>query len=284
MAAIRLLSLALIVIAAVLASPSDAQNYPDRPIKLIVTVAAGGPMDTIARVMADQLQSKLGQPVVVENRPGAGSTLGAKAVASATPDGYTLMWGTLSTIAIAPALYKDPGYDPKAFVPIAMIAEFPHVMVISPTVPAHTMREFVAYKGGAPSIPDLLAGRLQMQFDALTLLQPLIKDGKVRALAVASEKRWPGLPEVPTLAETGFTDFPGAPWAGLMAPSGTPEPIVAKLNAVTNDILRTPQVQASLGRLNVLPRPGSQADFAAFVSRETPVWTEMVRASGATAE
>jgi tripartite-type tricarboxylate transporter receptor subunit TctC len=322
MAAIRLLSLALIVIAAVFASPSDAQNYPDRPIKLIVTVAAGGPMDTIARVVADQLQSKLGQPVIVENRPGAGSTLGAKAVASATPDGYTLMWGTLSTIAIAPALYKDPGYDPKAFVPIAMIAEFPHVMVISPTLPAHTMKEYVAYakanrgglnfggslgtppqllgamfskvadlgmtyvpyKGGAPSIPDLLAGRLQMQFDALTLLQPLIKDGKVRALAVASEKRWPALPEVPTLAEVGFKDFPGAPWAGLMAPSGTPESIVAKLNAVTNDILRTPEVQASLGRLNVLSRPGSQAEFAAFVSRETPVWTEMVRASGATAE
>jgi tripartite-type tricarboxylate transporter receptor subunit TctC len=314
--------LALIATAISLASPSSAQNYPDKPVKLIVTVAPGGPMDTIARVVADQLQAKLGQPVIVENRPGAGSTIGAKAVAGSPPDGYTLMWGTLSAIAIAPALYKDPGYDPKAFVPAALVAEFPHVMVISPTVPANTMAEFVAYakanrgklnfggslgtppqllgamfskvadlgmtyvpyKGGAPSIPDLLAGRLQMQFDALTLLQPLIKDGKVRALAVVSDKRWPDLPDVPTLAETGFKDFPGAPWAGLMAPAGTPAPIVAKLNAATNEILHSPEAKASLARLNVLLRPSSTAEFATFIAQQTPVWTEMVRASGATAE
>lgn len=320
MAATRRLMLALIATA--LTSPAVAQTYPDKPVKLIVTVAAGGPMDTIARVVSDQLQSKLGQPVIVENRPGAGSTLGAKVVASAPPDGYTLMWGTLSAIAIAPVLYKDPGYDPKAFVPAAMVAEFPHVMVISPTVPANNMAEFIAYakanrgqlnfggslgtppqllgsmfskvadlgmtyvpyKGGAPSIPDLLAGRLQMQFDALTLLQPLIKDGKIRALAVASDKRWPDLPDVPTLAEVGFKDFPGAPWAGLMAPAGTPAPVIARLNAVTNEILHAPETRVSLARLNVLLRPGSQQEFAAFVAQQTPVWTEMVRASGATAE
>ena len=313
---------ALVAAAISLASPSSAQTYPDRPVKLIVTVAPGGPMDTIARVVADQLQGKLGQPVIVENRPGAGSTLGAKAVAGSPPDGYTLMWGTLSAIAIAPALYKDPGYDPKAFVPAALVAEFPHVMVNSPTVPANTMAEFVAYakanrgklnfggslgtppqllgsmfskvadlgrtyvpyKGGAPSIPDLLAGRLQMQFDALTLLQPMIKDGKLRALAVVSDKRWPDLPDVPTLAETGFKDFPGAPWAGLMAPAGTPAPIVTKLNAATNEILRSPEAKASLAKLNVLLRPSSTAEFAAFIAQQTPVWTEMVRASGATAE
>jgi tripartite-type tricarboxylate transporter receptor subunit TctC len=316
------LMFALIAATINLASPSSAQNYPDKPIKLIVTVAAGGPMDTIARVVADQLQTKLGQPLIVENRPGAGSTIGAKAVAVSPPDGYTLMWGTLSAIAIAPALYKDPGYDPKAFVPAALVAEFPHVMVISSTVPANTMAEFVAYakanrgklnfggslgtppqllgamfskvadlgmtyvpyKGGAPSIPDLLAGRLQMQFDALTLLQPLIKDGKVRALAVVSDKRRPDLPDVPTLAETGFKDFPGAPWAGLMAPAGTPAPIVTKLNTATNEILRSPGAKASLARLNVLLRPSSTAEFATFIAQQTPVWTEMVRASGATAE
>ena len=316
------LTVALIAASLSVAGPASAQTYPDKPVKLIVTVAPGGPMDTIARVVADQLQGKLGQPVIVENRPGAGSTLGAKAVAGSPPDGYTLMWGTLSVIAIAPALYKDPGYDPKAFVPVALIAEFPHVMVVSPTVPASTMAEFVAYakanrgklnfggslgtppqllgsmfskvadlgmtyvpyKGGAPSIPDLLAGRLQMQFDALTLLQPMIKDGKLRALAVASNARWPDLPDVPTLAEAGFKDFPGAPWAGLMAPAGTPAPIVAKLNAATNEILRSPEAKASLAKLNVLLRPSSTAEFAAFVARQTPVWTEMVRASGATAQ
>ncbi|MEW6450875.1 MAG: tripartite tricarboxylate transporter substrate binding protein [Pseudomonadota bacterium] len=313
---------ALIAAAISLANPSSAQTYPDKPIKLIVAVAAGGPMDTIARVVADQLQAKLGQPVIVENRPGAGSTLGAKAVISAPPDGATLIWGTLSMIAIAPALYKDPGYDPKALVPVALIADFPHVMVISPTVPANTMAEFIAYakanrgkmnfggslgtppqllgamfskvadlgmtyvpyKGGAPSIPDLLAGRLQMQFDALTLLQPLIKEGKLRALAVVSNTRWPDLPDVPTLAETGFKDFPGNPWAGIMAPPGTPAAVVAKLNAVTNEILRSPDTKASLARLNVLLRPSSTEEFAAFVAQQTPVWTEMVRTSGATAE
>lgn len=313
---------ALIAAALSFTNPSSAQTYPDKPLKLIVTVAAGGPMDTIARVVADQLQAKLGQPVIVENRPGAGSTLGAKAVAGSPPDGYTLMWGTLSAIAIAPVLYKDPGYDPKAFIPAALVAEFPHVMVISPTVPANTMAEFLAYakanrgkmnfggslgtppqllgamfskvadlgmtyvpyKGGAPSIPDLLAGRLQMQFDALTLLQPLIKEGKLRALAVVSNTRWPYLPDVPTLAETGFKDFPGNPWAGIMAPPGTPAAIVTKLNAVTNEILRSPDTKASLVRLNVLLRPSSIGEFAAFVAQQTPVWTEMVRTSGATAE
>ena len=143
---------------------------------------------------------------------------------------------------------------------------------------------YVPYKGGAPSIPDLLAGRLQMQFDALTLLQPLIKEGKLRALAVASDKRWPDLPDVPTLAEAGFKDFPGAPWGGLMVPAGTPAPIISRLNAATNEILSAPETKASLARLNVLLRPSSQQEFAAFVARQTPVWTEMVRASGATAE
>jgi tripartite-type tricarboxylate transporter receptor subunit TctC len=303
-------------------SLASAQSYPDKPIKIIVTVAAGGPMDTIARVIGQQMQSKLGQPVIVENRPGAGSTLGAKAVADAAPDGTTLMWGTLSAIAIAPVLYKDLNYDPKAFVPVASVAEFPHVMVTSPSVPAKTVAEFVAhakanrgamnfggslgtppqlmgtmfnkvadlgmtyvpYKGGAPSIPDLIAGRLQLQFDALTLLQPLIKDGKVRALAVTAPARWPGLPEVPTLRESGYADFPGNPWAGLMAPPGTPAAIVSKLNATVNDILTSPEAKSSLDRLNVLLRPGSPQEFSAFIAQQTPIWSAMVRESGATAQ
>ncbi len=247
-------------LALVAATPASAQTLPDKPIKIIVTVAPGGPMDTIARVIGQQMQQRLGQPVIVENRPGAGSTIGAEAVASAPPDGTTLMWGTLSAIAIAPVLYKDLKYDPKAFVPAALVAEFPHVVVIPTSIPANTVAEFIAYakanrgklnfggslgtppqlmgtmfnkvadlgmvyvpyKGGAPSIPDLISGRLQMQFDALTLLQPLIKDGKVRALAVTTPTRWPDLPEVPTMREAGFADFPGNPWAGIMAPPLTP--------------------------------------------------------------
>jgi tripartite-type tricarboxylate transporter receptor subunit TctC len=232
------------------------------------------------------------------------------------------MWGTLSVTAIAPALYKDPGYDPKAFTLVGLVAEFPHVVVIPTSLPANTMAEFVAYakahpgemnfggslgtppqlmgamfskvaglgmtyvpyKGGAPSLADLMTGRLHMQFDALTLLQPLIKDGKLRALAVTTPTRWPDLPEVPTMRETGFADFPGNPWAGIMAPPNLPAPVVTKLNATLNDILRSPEAKESLAKLNVLLRPGSPEEFAAFVAKETPVWTEMVRESGATAQ
>lgn len=302
--------------------PSYAQTYPDKPIRIIVTVAAGGPMDTIARFVATQMQARLGQPVIVENRPGAGSTIGGKAVATAEPDGSTLMWGTLSVTAIAPALYKDPGYDPKAFTMVGMVAEFPHVVVIPNSLPVKTMAEFVAYakahpgamnfggslgtppqlmgsmfnkvaglgmtyvpyKGGAPSLPDLMSGRLHMQFDALTLLQPLVKDGKLRALAVTTPARWPDLPDVPTMGEAGFANFPGNPWAGIMAPPNLPQPIVAKLNATINDILRSPEAGQSLAKLNVLLRPGTTQEFAVFVAKEVPVWAEMVRESGATAE
>jgi len=317
-----LFSLAALALALAGSNPATAQTYPDKPIKIIVTVAAGGPMDTIARFVGQQMQARLGQPVVVENRPGAGSTIGGKAVASAEPDGTTLMWGTLSVIAIAPALYKEPGYDPKAFTMVGLVAEFPHVVVIPPSLPVKTMAEFVAYakahpgemnfggslgtppqlmgsmfnkvaglgmtyvpyKGGAPSLPDLMSGRLHMQFDALTLLQPLVKEGKLRALAVTTPARWPALPDVPTMREGGYADFPGNPWAGIMAPPNTPAPVVDKLNATINDILRSPEARESLGRLNVLLRPGSPQEFAAFVAKETPVWTEMVRESGATAQ
>src|ERR1044071_6003995 len=215
-------SLAASVLSLALPQAAAAQAYPDRPIKIIVAVAAGGPMDTMARALALQMQAKLGQPVVVENRPGAGTTIGAKAVFTAEPDGLTLLWGTLSMVAIAPVVYKDLDFDPQRLVPVALVAEFPSVLVVPPSLPVNTVAEFVAYakanrgklnyggslgtppmlmgaqfnkvadlgmtyvpyRGGAPSMPDLIAGRLHMQFDALTLLVPLIKEGKLRALAV----------------------------------------------------------------------------------------------------
>jgi tripartite-type tricarboxylate transporter receptor subunit TctC len=317
-----LLSLAATALTPVSGAPAFAQAYPDKPIKLIVTVAPGGPMDTIARFMGQEMQKRLGQPVVVENRPGAGSTIAAKAVAASDPDGYTLMWGTLSAVAIAPVLYKELGYDPEAFVKAGLIAEFPHVLVIPNSLPAKTVAEFVAYckahkgtlnfggslgtppqlmgtmfnkvadlgmtyvpyKGGAPSLADLMTGRLQMQFDALTLLQPLVKDGKLKAIAVTTPTRWPGLPDVPTMRESGYADFPGNPWAGIMAPPKTPEPIVAKLNATINDILRSDEAKARLDKLNVLLRPDTPKAFADFVAHETPIWQQMVRDSGAKAQ
>jgi len=299
-----------------------AQSYPDKPIKIIVAVAAGGPMDTMARAIAQHMQARLGQPVFVENRPGAGTTIGAKAAANAEPDGLTLLWGTLSMVAIAPVLYKDIDYDPKALVPVALVAEFPSVMVIPPSLPAKTMAEFIGYakanrgtlnfggslgtppqlmgamfnkvaglgmtyvpyRGGAPSLPDLMSGRLHMQFDALTLLQPLVQEGKLRALAVQTPRRWPGLPDVPTLREVGFADFPGNAWAGIMAPPQTPPHIIAKLNTTINDILHSPEAKASLARLNVLLRPGSPREFSQFIDEQTPKWADMVKESGAAAQ
>ncbi len=317
-----LFALAASTLSLALPGAATADTYPDKPIKLIVTVAPGGPMDTIARFVGQQMQIKLGQPVVVENRAGAGATLGAKAVAVAEPDGYTLMWGTLSVVAIAPVLYKDPGYDPKAFEMVGNVAEFPHVVVVPASLPVSTLAEFIAYakahrgginfggslgtppqllgslfskiagldmtyvpyKGGAPSLADLMSGRLQMQFDALTLLQPLVKEGKLKALAVVTPRRWPALPDVPTMAEAGFPNFPSAPWGGIMAPPHTPKPIVDKLNAAINDILHTPEAKESLSKLNVLLRPGSPQEFSDFVAKETPLWASMVKESGATAQ
>jgi tripartite-type tricarboxylate transporter receptor subunit TctC len=143
---------------------------------------------------------------------------------------------------------------------------------------------YVPYKGGAPSLADLMTGRLQMQFDALTLLQPLIKEGKLKALAVVTPRRWPALPDVPTMREAGFANFPGAPWGGIMAPPRTPKAVIDKLNATINDILHSPEAKESLAKLNVLLRPGSPQEFADFVAKETPLWAEMVRESGATAQ
>jgi tripartite-type tricarboxylate transporter receptor subunit TctC len=303
-------------------TPATAQTYPDKPVKIIVAVAAGGPMDTMARAVAQQMQMKLGQPVVVENRTGAGTTIGAKAVVTAEPDGYTLLWGTLSMIAIAPVLYKDLDFDPNTLVPVAFVAEFPSVLVVPPSLPVNTLAEFIAYakanrgtlnyggslgtppmlmgmqfnkvadlgmtyvpyRGGAPSIPDLIAGRLHMQFDALTLLVPLIKDGKLKALAVQGTERWPDLPDVPTLREAGIGDFPGNAWAGVMAPPKTPSHVVSKLNATVNEILSSTEGKANLAKLNVLLRPGSPKDFSDFITRDTPKWSQMVRESGATAQ
>jgi tripartite-type tricarboxylate transporter receptor subunit TctC len=142
---------------------------------------------------------------------------------------------------------------------------------------------YVPYRGGAPSIPDLMAGRLQMQWDALTLLAPLIREGKLKGLAVQTPQRWPTLPDVPTLAEAGIPDFPGNAWAGIMAPPKTPQPIVARINATINDILRSPETKTALANLNVLLRPGTPQDFSAYIAKETPAWSAMAKESGATA-
>jgi tripartite-type tricarboxylate transporter receptor subunit TctC len=259
-----------------LALPAIARaqdKYPNKPIKIIVPFPPGGPTDTIARMTAQDLSIRIGQ-VVVENRPGGGSTMATKDVAAADPDGYTLLFGTSGSLAIAPALYSSLKLDPqKAFAPIATIALLPHVFVVNNEVPAKTIAEFVAYakanpgkinfgaglgtpphllsvlfkteakldmvfvpyNGSAQSVNDLLGNRTQFTIDGLVTLYPLIQSGKLRALAVARPERWPALPDVPTMVESGYPDFVLDAWSSLLAPAGTPPEIITKLNAAVNE-------------------------------------------------
>jgi len=306
-----------------IASQASAEPYPDKPIKMICPFPAGGPIDTMARLTASDISSRVGQQAIVENRPGAGSTIGFKAAAAAEPDGYTLLFGSSGSLGVAPALYPSLDVEPlKYFTPVASTSLLPHVMVIGPSVPAKTLAEFVAYakanpgklnygaglgtpphllstlfktkagldvtyipyKGSAASVTDLLGGQTHFTIDGMLILIPQVKQGKLRALAVARPERWPDLPDVPTFIESGYPDLNIDAWTGVMAPRGTPAPIVAKLNAAINDGLKTEQTRIALARFSALPKLGSPADFEAFLKSEAPRWAEMVKLSGAKVE
>jgi tripartite-type tricarboxylate transporter receptor subunit TctC len=295
------------------------QNYPSRPIRLIVPFPPGGPIDTMARLVGEQLSASVGQ-VVVENRSGGGSTIGTKFVAGAEPDGYTLLFGSSGSLAVAPALYSSLDVDPrKAFAPIATVALLPHVFVVNLDVPAQTVAEFVGYakanpgklnfgaglgtpphllstlfktearidvvyvpyNGSAQSITDLLGGRTQFTIDGLVTLLPLIKAGKLRALAVARAERWPELPDVPTLVESGYPDFILDAWTGVVAPAGTPAAIIEKLNAAINAGLKTPAAQTSLAKFSAIANPGTPQDFEKFLASQMTKWGAIVKLAGA---
>jgi tripartite-type tricarboxylate transporter receptor subunit TctC len=296
------------------------QKYPDKTVRMIVPFPPGGPIDTMARMTAQQLGERLGQQVVVENRAGGGSTIGTKDVAAAAPDGYTLMFGSSGSLAVAPALYSSLGLDPqKAFVPIATVALLPHVFVVNNDVPAKTVAEFVAYAkanpgkinygaglgtpphllstlfktdskidvvyvpytGSAQSVNDLLGGQTQFTIDGLVTLYPLIKAGKLRALAIARGERWPALPDVPTLVESGYPDFVIDAWTGLVAPAGTPRAIVDRLNAAVNDGLKSQAAQDNLAKFSAIAKIGTPEDFKAFLADQTQKWAAIVKLAGA---
>jgi tripartite-type tricarboxylate transporter receptor subunit TctC len=258
--------------------------------------------------------------VIIENRPGAGATIAGKAAATAEPDGYTLMVGSAATYAIGPTLYPNAGYDPTtAYAPIAFVSSVPYVMITRPQATQRSLTEliayakanpgnlnygaslatpphllstlfkhkagidsfYVSYKGSAPAVTDLLAGTTHWTIDGLTILAPLAKDGKLRPLAIASMQRWPDLPDVPTLVESGYPDVALDAWAGVVAPQGTPASIVNRLNALINDILAGADIPVALARLYALPKRGSPADFAAFLAAEIPKWAQAVRIAGA---
>jgi tripartite-type tricarboxylate transporter receptor subunit TctC len=306
------------------AAPSQAQqSYPNKPIKMLVPFPPGGPIDTMARLTGAQMSASLGQQVIVENRPGAGSTIGFKAAAAAEPDGYTLLFGSSGSLGVAPALYPNHDIDPlKYFTTVSTTSLLPHMMVVGPSVPAKTVAEFVAYakanpgklnygaglgtpphllstlfktkagldvtyipyKGSAPSVTDLLGGRTHFTIDGMLILIPQVKEGKLRPLAVARPERWPALPDVPTFVESGYPDFVIDAWTGVVAPRGTPAPIVAKLNSVINEGLKTEEIKTALARFQALPKGGSPQEFDAFLRDQLPKWAEMVKLAGAKAE
>jgi tripartite-type tricarboxylate transporter receptor subunit TctC len=301
--------------------PAWAAGYPERLIKLIVPFAAGGPVDVMARLVAQNLSAKFGQSVIVENRPGAGGTLAAKMVAAAEPDGYTLYFASAGSLAISPSLYKNLGYDPiAAFAPVALVANHPQAMVVHPSVPVHSVKElvdyakanpgklnfgaapgtppqlmvelfcsltgikmvFVPYKGAALALTDLLAGRTEMTMLSTTVIVPPILDGRLRALAVTSTTRWHKLPDVPTMAELGFSDFPQGSWTAVVAPAGTPAEVVNKLNAAINEGLGAPELRGGLTKLGAEVKTDTPAQFGVMMADEIKKWAEVIRSSGAT--
>jgi len=304
------------------AFPALADNWPSRPIKLVVPYPPGGSTDVTARVIAENLRPLLGQPVVVDNRPGAGGNIGAEAVAKSAPDGYTLLMAT-STHVTNMSLYKNLPYDfVQDFAPVSQITFIPNVLVVGASLPVNNLAEFIAYvksgkypvnygtagngssqhlssalfnsmvagnmvhvpyKGGAPATADLLAGQIQAYFGPLVEVLPHIRGGKVKALGITTKKRSPLLPEVPTIAES-LPGYEVALWNAILAPARTPADIVNKLNEAIVKVLNLPEVRARLAEQGSEPVGNSPAEFTQFIAAEVGKWKELVRISGAKIE
>ena len=319
---IRTLVVALLIAAAV-ATPTFAQDYPTRPITLIVPYAAGGGNDVMARIVADKMGAALGQPIVVENRGGAGGSIATRAVAHAPADGYTLGLGGTGTLAIDPSLYPNVGYDPrKDFAPVGLIATSALVVLVHPSVPAKTIPELIAlakqepgrltyasagigsgihlgaelfaymagirlthipYKGSAPALTDLLGGHVQIYFSSLPPAIGLVQDGKVRALAVTGPERSKIFPALPTVAESGLPGYAAVLHYGIVAPAGTRKPIVDKLAAALRVAIASPDVASKIAADGAEAMGMTPEEYAADIDREEAKWSEVVRRSGAKA-
>jgi tripartite-type tricarboxylate transporter receptor subunit TctC len=314
-----LLALLVVLFAAGPIQPSRAGGYPERTLKIVVPFPAGGPTDVVARLIAQSLSSKLGKGVIVENHPGAGGRIGAKVVATATPDGYTLLLGGTNVNAITGAIYRDIGFDPiESFVPIAAICVDSLVLAISPRVPAQTFGEFVQYakanpgklkygaspgiythfageffklktgtdilfvpyKGGAPAVTDVLGGHIEMVVNNKSNLLAYLKDGKLKALAVTSRARWPELPQTPTMNEVGIFGFPSEVLFGLLAPARTPAAIIQLLNRAINQGLQSAELRSSLDAVGVEARIGSAEEFSAALAEQAREWKAVIDETG----
>jgi tripartite-type tricarboxylate transporter receptor subunit TctC len=300
---------------------NSAAGYPDHPITLIVPYAPGGGNDVLARAVAEPMSKSLGQPVVIENRGGAGGSVGTRQVAKAAPDGYTLGLGGTGTLAIDPTLYPNVGYDPrKDFAPVGLIATSPLIVLVNHAVPAHNVRELIAlakaqsgklnyasagvgsgihlgtvmfaetagidlthipYKGTGPALTDLLGGHVQIYFSSLPPAIGLVKEGKLRALGVTGLKRSASFPDLPTVAEQGLPGFEAVLHYGIVAPAGTPRPIIDRLNAALRAALDDPKVRSHIATEGAEPLPTSPEDYAADIDREETKWSALVRKSNA---
>ena len=322
----RQIVLAGLALAASVAAPLDAsaQAYPGKPITIVVPFAAGGTTDILARVVGQALTKELGQPVIVDNRAGAGGNIGGALAAKAAPDGYTLFMGTVGTHAINQSLYKKMPFDPiKDFAPLTRVAMVPNLLVAHPSKPYKNVKELIAYakanpgkvnfgssgsgssihlsgelfnamakvemvhvpyKGSAPAVSDLIGGQIDIMFDNMPSAIQHVRAGKLRPLAVTTAKRSPELPDVPTIAEAGVPGYEATSWFGMFAPAGTPAPVIAKLNGALVKVLADPEVKKKLAEQGAEPYAEKPEQFAEFIRKETAKWSKVVKDSGASAD
>jgi len=312
---LALAAAALLVQAALAQDPAE---FPNRPIKIVVCVPAGGGVDTVARIVAEGLHKKLGQPVVVENRAGAGGNVGAEVVYIAEPDGYTLLAAQPSPLTINPLLYKKMSFDPAQFEPVTIMTTVPNVLLVRPDFPAHTAQEFIAYvkanpgkvnyasqgigttshltaemfakatdtklvhvpyKGTAPALNDLIASHVDFIFMELASAIRLHQAGRAHILAAATIKRIASLPDTPTLDEVGLKGFDSGTWNAIAAPPKTPPAIVAKLSKAMSEVLKSPEAMAHFGKLNLTPVGSAPAEAKTFIAKETVLWGKVIRDS-----
>jgi len=306
------------------AAAEDAKNYPSKPIRLVVPFTPGGSTDILARVIGMKLTEAWGKQVVIDNRPGAGGNIGVDLVAKSPADGYTLVMGHIGTFGVNPTLYPKLPYDPiRDFQPITLVALVPNMLSVNPALPAKSVKELVAlakakpgtinfgsggngsaahlageyfklmsktaithipYRGTSPAVTDLIAGQIQMIITGVPPTLNFVKTGKLRALGVATSKRLALLPDLPTIAEAGVPGYEATQWYGVLAPAGTPRPIVARLNAEMAKAIKGPDVREKLAADAAEPVGNSPEEFGAFIKKEIARWAPVVKASGARPE
>jgi tripartite-type tricarboxylate transporter receptor subunit TctC len=312
------------LLAATLSTVALAQAWPTKPVRFVVPYPPGGTSDILARTIGEKLGTALGQPVVVENKPGANGNVGADYVAKAAPDGYTFLLADIGAIAISPSVYPSLPFDPvKNFAPVTMVAYSPHILVVHPSVPAKSVAELVAlakskpgklnyaasstgsaphlagvefaqrakidwnyipYKGGAQAITDVVGGQADLLFNGMLATYPNVKGGKLRILAVSSANRLASIPDVPTVAESGYPGFETGSWQGILAPPGTPPEIVARLGGEVQKILASPEVKEKLAAQGADVRVTTGPELAGFITRERDRWAKVVKEAGIKAE